>query len=55
MMTLFKEQKVGMIINGPWEVDNIRNAPEFGGIENLGVAAVPSGSKQAGAPVATTT
>jgi len=51
MMTLFKEQKVGMIINGPWEVNNIRNAPEFGGIENLGVAAVPSGSKQAGAPV----
>ena len=51
MMTLFKEQKVAMIINGPWEVNNVRNAPTFGGIENLGVAAVPSGSARAGAPV----
>lgn len=51
MMTLFKEQKVGMIINGPWEVNNIRTAPTFGGIENLGVAPVPAGSAKAGAPV----
>ncbi len=51
MMTLFKEQLVGMIINGPWEVNNIRNAPEFGGIENLGIAPVPAGSVAAGAPV----
>lgn len=51
MMTLFKEQKVAMIINGPWEVNNVRNAPTFGGIENLGVAAVPAGSVKAGAPV----
>jgi arabinogalactan oligomer / maltooligosaccharide transport system substrate-binding protein len=51
MMTLFKEQKVGMIINGPWEVNNIRNAPKFGGIENLGIAPVPAGSVKAGAPV----
>ncbi|GAA1640279.1 extracellular solute-binding protein [Catellatospora bangladeshensis] len=51
MMTLFKEQKVAMIINGPWEVNNVRNAPAFGGIDNLGVAAVPSGSAKAGAPV----
>lgn len=51
MMTLFKEQKVAMIINGPWEVNNVRNAPAFGGIENLGVAAVPAGSAKAGAPV----
>ena len=51
MMTAFTEGKVGMIINGPWEVNNIRNAKDFGGIENLGVAAVPSGSKAAGAPV----
>lgn len=51
MMTLFKEQKVAMIINGPWEVNNIRNAPTFGGIENLGIAAVPAGSVKAGAPV----
>ncbi|MEV4413339.1 extracellular solute-binding protein [Catellatospora sp. NPDC049609] len=51
MMTLFKEQKVAMIINGPWEVNNVRTAPTFGGIENLGVAAVPAGSAKAGAPV----
>lgn len=51
MMTAFTEGKVGMIINGPWEVNNIRNAEAFGGIENLGVAAVPSGSETAGAPV----
>jgi len=51
MMTLFKEQKVAMIINGPWEVNNIRNASTFGGIDNLGIAAVPAGSKKAGAPV----
>ena len=51
MMTLFKEQKVAMIINGPWEVNNVRNAPTFGGIENLGIAAVPKGSARAGAPV----
>ena len=44
MMTLFKEGKVGMIINGPWEVANIRNDPNFGGFENLGIAPVPAGS-----------
>ena len=51
MMTLFKEQKVGMIINGPWEVAGINDDPNFGGIENLGVAPVPAGSAGQGAPV----
>lgn len=51
MMTLFKEQKVGMIINGPWEVAGISDDPNFGGIENLGVAPVPGGSAGQGAPV----
>jgi arabinogalactan oligomer/maltooligosaccharide transport system substrate-binding protein len=51
MMTLFTEGQVGMIINGPWEVNNIRNAPDFGGVENLGIAPVPAGSVTAGAPV----
>jgi arabinogalactan oligomer/maltooligosaccharide transport system substrate-binding protein len=51
MMTLFKEQKVAMIINGPWEVNNVRQAPTFDGIENLGIAAVPAGTAKAGAPV----
>jgi arabinogalactan oligomer/maltooligosaccharide transport system substrate-binding protein len=40
-----------MIINGPWEVANIDSDPNFGGFENLGVAAVPAGSAQSGAPV----
>lgn len=51
MMTLFKEGKVGMIINGPWEVANISSDPKFGGFDNLGVAPVPAGSAGAGAPV----
>lgn len=51
MMTLFKEGKVGMIINGPWETAAMSDDPNFGGFENLGVAAVPAGSAGAGAPV----
>ncbi|MCY4727996.1 extracellular solute-binding protein [Nocardioides sp. STR2] len=51
MMTLFKEGKVGMIVNGPWEVANIESDPKFGGFENLGISAVPAGSAEAGAPV----
>ncbi|NGM12287.1 extracellular solute-binding protein [Verrucosispora sp. WMMA2044] len=51
MMTLFKEKKVAMIINGPWEVNNVQQAPDFGGLENLGIAPVPGGSAKAGGPV----
>ena len=51
MMTLFKEGKVGMIVNGPWEVAALDADPQFGGFDNLGVAPVPSGSAGAGAPV----
>lgn len=51
MMTLFKEGKVGMIINGPWETAAMSDDPSFGGFENLGVAPVPEGSSGAGAPV----
>ena len=51
MMTLFKEGKVAMIINGPWEVANISADPKFGGFENLGIAPVPAGSASPGAPV----
>jgi len=51
MMTLFKEGKVGMIINGPWEVANVSGDPGFGGFENLGIAPVPGGSAEPGAPV----
>ena len=31
MMTLFKEGKVGMIINGPWEVDDIETTRRSAG------------------------
>ncbi|GGN45250.1 arabinogalactan oligomer/maltooligosaccharide transport system substrate-binding protein [Actinoplanes campanulatus] len=51
MMTLFKEKKVAFIVNGPWEVNNIKTAPAFGGVENLGIAPVPAGSAKAGAPI----
>lgn len=51
MMTLFKEGKVGMIINGPWEVANVSDDPKFGGLKNLGIAPVPAGSAEAGSPV----
>ncbi|MGN9807879.1 extracellular solute-binding protein [Micromonospora sp. BQ11] len=51
MMTLFKEKKVAMVINGPWEVNNVKQAPGFGGLENLGIAPVPGGSAKAGGPV----
>lgn len=51
MMTLFKEGKVGMILNGPWEVAGIADDPKFGGIDNLGVAPVPAGSAGQGSPV----
>ncbi|MEU4425344.1 extracellular solute-binding protein [Actinoplanes sp. NPDC024001] len=51
MMTLFKEKKVAFIINGPWEVNNIKTAPAFGGVENLGIAPVPAGSAKAAAPI----
>ncbi|SDT79812.1 extracellular solute-binding protein [Actinoplanes derwentensis] len=51
MMTLFKEKKIAFIINGPWEVGNVKSAPDFGGVENLGVAPVPAGSVRAGTPI----
>ena len=51
MMTLFKEGKVAMIVNGPWEVAAVSDDPKFGGFENLGIAPVPAGSAGQGAPV----
>lgn len=51
MMADFKAGKVGMIIQGPWEVNNIKSAAAFGGLNNLGIAPVPAGSAKAGAPV----
>jgi len=51
MMNEFKAGNAAMIINGPWEVNNIKGATTFGGLENLGIAPVPAGSAKAGAPV----
>ena len=51
MMTAFKTGQVAMIIQGPWELANIKKEAAFGGMDNLGIAPVPAGSKKAGAPV----
>lgn len=51
MMNGFKAGSIAMIINGPWEINGIKSATAFGGLDNLGVATVPAGSKRAGAPV----
>ena len=51
IQTLFQEGKVAMMINGPWTVSAVESAPGFGGIDNLGIAAVPGGSAGQGAPV----
>ncbi len=51
MMNAFKAGNVAMIIQGPWELKNIKDAATFGGIDNLGIAPVPAGSKKAGAPI----
>jgi arabinogalactan oligomer/maltooligosaccharide transport system substrate-binding protein len=51
MMSQFKAGKVAMIVNGPWEINNVKSASGFGGIDNLGLAGVPAGTKKAGTPV----
>ncbi|WP_427383914.1 extracellular solute-binding protein [Janibacter sp. G56] len=51
MMGDFNDGKVAMMIQGPWEIANVKNAKKFGGLDNLGIAPVPAGSQKAGAPV----
>lgn len=51
IQTLFQEGKVAMMINGPWTVSAVESAPDFGGLDNLGIAPVPAGSAGQGAPV----
>ncbi|MGZ3679709.1 MAG: extracellular solute-binding protein [Ktedonobacterales bacterium] len=41
MMTDFKTGKVAMIINGPWEYNNILSGDSFKDPSNLGIAALP--------------
>ena len=51
-MTLFKEGKTAMIINGPWATADILSGKEFQDAANLGVAVFPKGPNgQQGAPV----
>ncbi|MFY9914440.1 MAG: extracellular solute-binding protein [Nocardioidaceae bacterium] len=50
-MDAFLGNQVGMVLNGPWEIGNISGNAKFGGIDNLGIAPVPAGTDQAGAPV----
>ncbi|MEU5838118.1 extracellular solute-binding protein [Streptomyces diacarni] len=51
-MKAFQDGKVAMIIDGPWGLALARQGKEFKGAEkdNLGVAAVPAGSKAQGSP-----
>lgn len=42
-MTLFKEGKVAMILNGPWATADILTGKEFQDAANLGVAVFPKG------------
>src|SRR5690606_34347644 len=49
-MTAFKEGKAAMIFNGPWALSELYQGAEFQDKENLGIAPVPKGSVQAGAP-----
>ena len=51
MMDAFNAGNVAMLVQGPWETANVTKAATFGGKDNLGIAAVPAGSKKAGAPV----
>ncbi|WP_116116292.1 extracellular solute-binding protein [Austwickia chelonae] len=51
MTDAFNGGTVGMIVQGPWEIAGIKKADTFGGIDNLGIAPVPAGSKQAAGPI----
>ncbi|PJE94530.1 sugar ABC transporter substrate-binding protein [Streptomyces carminius] len=51
MQKAFKDGKVAMMLNGPWAIEDTLAGAQFKGKEdNLGVAAVPAGSKAQGAP-----
>lgn len=49
----FREGKVAMMVNGPWDIAGAREGEEFtgeDGEDNLGVAPVPAGSASRGSP-----
>jgi arabinogalactan oligomer/maltooligosaccharide transport system substrate-binding protein len=52
IMDAFNGGKVAMIIQGPWEINNVYKGSAFTDHANLGIAAVPAGSSgKAGAPI----
>ena len=56
MMTLFKEQKVAMIINGPWEVNNVRTPrPSVASRTSASPPSRPASPRPARRSAATTT
>ncbi|MFJ8659311.1 extracellular solute-binding protein [Streptomyces sp. NPDC093795] len=50
MQASFKDGKVAMMINGPWAVADTYAGKEFTDKANLGIAPVPAGSANQGAP-----
>ncbi len=46
----FKDGDVAMMIDGPWDIAGALEGKAFSDPDNLGVAAVPAGSKAQGAP-----
>lgn len=51
MMEAFNNGNAAIIVQGPWETQKVVKAATFGGQDNLGISAIPAGSKKAGAPV----
>ncbi|WP_369203893.1 extracellular solute-binding protein [Streptomyces sp. PU-14G] len=51
-MKAFQDGKVAMMLDGPWDIALARQGKEFKGAkkDNLGVAAVPAGSRAQGSP-----
>jgi arabinogalactan oligomer/maltooligosaccharide transport system substrate-binding protein len=50
-MTVFKEGKAGVLINGPWATSDVLSGPAFEDAANLGVAPIPAGPEGQGSPV----
>lgn len=48
---LFKQGKVGCIVNGPWAVSDILSGPAFTNPENLTVNLIPDGTARGSSPI----
>lgn len=51
MQTSFKSGRVAMVLNGPWSVSDSLTGEAFEDAENLGIAPIPAGSVDQGAPI----